>query len=109
MQEFFMNKPALPPAAAGPAAGKADKRTHIETAQYLGNVTAQAPGADPVSDRWKRLVGSARIVWSRLGEEELLKSNGQAEVLTGLVQERYALSREAAGKKVRSFLTQYRL
>lgn len=109
-----MNKPAQPPAPAGPAPGTAGKTPPSETAQYLGNVGPRqpqppAPEVDPISPRWKRLVGSARIVWSKLGEAELLQSNGQAEALTGMVQERYALSREAARKKVQNFLQQYKL
>jgi uncharacterized protein YjbJ (UPF0337 family) len=64
---------------------------------------------DAAARRWQRLVGSARIVWSRLTDEELLKSEGQAARLIELVQERYAISGEAAGRKVRSFLQQYGL
>jgi uncharacterized protein YjbJ (UPF0337 family) len=106
-----MNKPAPPPSRDGRARGKA---VQSETAQYLGNVgprppQSSTPEEDAISDRWKRLVGSARIVWAKLGEEELLNSNGQADRLTGLVQERYAISREAAGKRVQSFLQQYKL
>ena len=106
-----MNKPVPPPSRDGQAPGKTAPG---ETAQYLGNVNPRPPQpsmpeGDAISDRWKRLVGSARIVWAKLSEEELLRSNGQADTLTGLVQERYAISREAAGKRVRNFLQQYKL
>jgi len=71
------------------------------------NKQAQAPLS--IAERWNRYVGSARIVWSRLSDDELLKSEGEAGKLTELVQERYAVSREAADKRVRDFLQKYKL
>lgn len=65
--------------------------------------------AEIFAGRWKRLVGSARIVWARLSEDELLKSEGQAERLVGLVKERYAVTEEAATRRVHNFLGQYKL
>jgi uncharacterized protein YjbJ (UPF0337 family) len=69
----------------------------------------QQPTADARAGKWQRHVGSARIVWARLTDEELLQSEGQAERLAGLVQERYAISRETADRKVRNFLQQFNL
>ena len=77
-------------------------------------LTVRRPGQAPLTDaemltrKWKKHVGSARIVWSRITEEELLKSEGQVDTLTGLVQERYGITQEAAGKKVKNFLAQYK-
>jgi uncharacterized protein YjbJ (UPF0337 family) len=85
-----------------------------ESAWHVGKMAfkqAQQPktSAEALADKWKRHIGSAKIVWAKLTDEELLKSGGQAENLTSLVQERYAISQDAAGKKVRNFLAQYRL
>lgn len=115
-----MNQSA-PPSANGAGVKSADAKTTVsETAQHVGNVTPRS-GPAPVkparqpklaasdADKWKKHVDSARIVWSKLTEDELLKSDGEAEKLTSLVQERYALSREVAGRRVRSFLDQYKL
>lgn len=102
-----MSKQAQPPIASGPG-----NSTRTETAQNLGNVTARVPEAAPagvISAKWKKHIGSARIVWSRFSEEELLNTGGQADTLTGMVQERYALSVEEAGRRVRNFLQQYKL
>lgn len=104
-----MSKQTQPPASGG-----FKKAAGSETAQHLGNVTARVPGAAPsVSDalaaKWKKHLGSAKIVWSRFSDEELLGSGGQAETLTAMVQERYALSTEEAGRRVRNFLQQYRM
>ncbi len=103
-----MSKQAQPPASGGFI-----KTGGNETAQHVGNVTARVAEAAPVTEaqiaKWKKHIGSAKIVWSRFSDEELLKSAGQAETLTGMVQERYALSPEEAGRRVRNFLQQYRL
>ncbi|WP_051748613.1 CsbD family protein [Nevskia soli] len=103
-----MSKQAQPPVASGPG-----NITRTETAQNLGNVTARVPeaaaAAGVIPAKWKKHIGSARIVWSRFSEEELLNTGGQADTLTGMVQERYALSAEEAGRRVRNFLQQYKL
>ena len=56
-----------------------------------------------------QVAGSAKIVWAKLTDDELLQSQGQADKLTVLVQERYALPREIAGRRVLSFLQQFKL
>ncbi len=57
-----------------------------------------------LSARWLRQIGSARLAWSRLSYAELLHTDGLAEKIAALVQERYALSAEDAAKRVRHFL-----
>lgn len=58
---------------------------------------------DQLKARWKRQVGSAKIAWGKLTENELLESEGHLEKLTGLVQERYAISLEEATRRVNNF------
>lgn len=78
-----------------------------------------APGAagyDPASHSmariakgpWKDQVNEARQLWRRLGEDELLRSDGQLEKLTRLVQERYELSRYMAESQVQGFLDRWK-
>lgn len=62
------------------------------------------PGTDELKGKWKQHVGSAKIAWGKLTEDELLKSEGHSERLTGLVQERYAVARDVASKQVNDFL-----
>lgn len=52
---------------------------------------------------WKGQVGAARVAWGRLTEEELLKTDGDHQKLAGLVQDRYAVSRDEADRQVKSF------
>jgi uncharacterized protein YjbJ (UPF0337 family) len=43
----------------------------------------------------------------KLTEDELLKSEGHAQKLTGLVQERYAITRDEADKQVSAFFKKH--
>lgn len=59
---------------------------------------------DEVKGKWKQQIGSAKIAWGKLTDDEILETEGHAQKLTGLVQERYAITREAAEKQVTDFL-----
>lgn len=61
------------------------------------------PSADEVKGKWKQQVGAAKIAWGKLTEDELLKLEGHEQKLAGLVQERYAITRDEADRQVKSF------
>jgi uncharacterized protein YjbJ (UPF0337 family) len=48
-------------------------------------------------------VGAAQLAWGKLTEDELLKVEGRHDSLTGLIQERYAVTRDEATQQVKSF------
>lgn len=60
--------------------------------------------ADSLKGKWKQQVGAAKIAWGKLTEDELLQSEGHQQKLAGLVQERYAISRDAAEEQVNNFI-----
>ncbi|MEE1948798.1 CsbD family protein [Pseudomonas alcaligenes] len=62
------------------------------------------PSSDELKGKWKQQVGAARIAWGKLTEDELLQSEGQEQKLAGLLQERYAMTRDEADKQVKNFL-----
>lgn len=62
------------------------------------------PSADELKGKWKQQVGAAKIAWGKLTEDELLESEGREEKLAGLVQERYAITRDEADKQVKDFI-----
>lgn len=66
------------------------------------------PGADEIRARWKQQVGAAKISWGKLTEDELLQIQGHQQKLTGLIQERYAITRAEARQQVRSFFEKYK-
>lgn len=59
---------------------------------------------DELQGKWKQQVGVAKMAWEKLTEDEILKCEGRAEKLAGLVVERYAISRDAANNQVKRFL-----
>jgi uncharacterized protein YjbJ (UPF0337 family) len=61
------------------------------------------PSADELKGKWKQQVGAAKLAWGKLTEDEILQSEGRAEKLVGLVQERYAITRDEADKQVSKF------
>ena len=62
------------------------------------------PSVNEMKGKWKQQVGAAKIAWGKLTEDELLKSEGQHQKLAGLVQERYAITRDEAEKQVKQFI-----
>ncbi len=67
------------------------------------------PSVDEVKGKWKQQVGAAKIAWGKLTEDELLKSEGHAQKLSGLVQERYSIAHEEADKQVKGFFEKHSL
>ena len=65
------------------------------------------PSMDEVKGKWKQQMGAAKIAWGKLTEDELLKSEGHAQKLAGLVQERYAVTRDEADKQIKSFFDKH--
>ncbi len=61
--------------------------------------------ADEMKGKWKQQVGKAKLAWGKLTEDELLAAEGRQEKLAGLVQERYAITREEAEKQVKEFFS----
>ena len=61
------------------------------------------PSKDELKGKWKQQVGAAKIAWGKLTDDELLQSEGHAEKLSGLVQERYAVASDEAARQVKEF------
>jgi len=63
---------------------------------------------DKTKGQWKQVVGSAKVNWGKLTENELLETEGHAEKLIGKVQESYGISREEAKKQVDEFFAKHK-
>jgi uncharacterized protein YjbJ (UPF0337 family) len=62
---------------------------------------------DTISDKWKQLMGAAKLTWGQLTDDELLKSEGHEQKLVGLIQQRYAITSDEASKQVKEFLDKH--
>lgn len=63
---------------------------------------------DELLGKWKQKVGSAKVMWGKLTDDELLKTEGHVQKLSGLLQERYAITKEAADKQVNNFMSEFK-
>lgn len=71
--------------------------------------TPRKVGSDAaVKGPWKDQIAEARFLWRRLGEDELLRSEGKLQTLTQLVQQRYEVSRYTAESQVQDFLDRWK-
>jgi uncharacterized protein YjbJ (UPF0337 family) len=59
---------------------------------------------DVVAGKWKQSAGKLKQKWAKLTDNEILASNGRAEELAGLVQERYGKTKAEATKEVNAAL-----
>ena len=66
------------------------------------------PSVDEIKGKWKQQVGAAKIAWGKLTEDELLKSEGHEQKLAGLIQERYAITRDEADKQIKGFFEKHK-
>jgi uncharacterized protein YjbJ (UPF0337 family) len=66
------------------------------------------PLAEIIRKNWRQLAGLARIVWDELTLDELIKSEGDAQKLTTLIEQRYEMPRDDAEKQVMSFFERHR-
>jgi uncharacterized protein YjbJ (UPF0337 family) len=67
------------------------------------------PSADEIKGKWKQHVGDVKVAWGKLTDDEILESEGHNQKLAGLVQERYAITREEAEKQVNGFLDKLKI
>jgi len=61
-----------------------------------------------LKEDWNKMMGDAKVAWGKLTEDELLKTEGHIQKLTGIVQSRCAITREVAEKQVQGFLDKHR-
>ena len=64
---------------------------------------------DAIEGKSKQYSGSARIASGELTEDELLQSKDREQKLTGLGQERYAITREESEKQVNDFIDRHKI
>ena len=96
----------------GETSAKVEQAAPVQKAQptdtpakpAAGVKTVQVPPVMAGKGKWPQQVKAAKNQWGKLSEAEILKSDGDAQQLSGLVQQRYAITRDVADKQVKSFL-----
>ena len=57
--------------------------------------------------KWKQIRGEAKAWWGKLTGDDLDRAAGKFDVLTGLLQEKYGYTREAAANEIDKRVTDY--
>ena len=58
---------------------------------------------DRIAGQWKQLSGKMKEKWGKLTDDDIRQAEGNAEYLTGRIQERYGIARDVAEKQVKEF------
>ena len=58
---------------------------------------------DTIQGTWKQLNGKIKQQWGKLTDDDLKVAEGNAEYLSGKLQERYGMARDEADKQVKAF------
>jgi hypothetical protein len=66
----------------------------------------QVPAAvvDRFQGKWEHYVEIARLFWSKLTEEQLVRSQGRKDMLSALIQRRYVMAPPAADAQVEKLM-----
>jgi uncharacterized protein YjbJ (UPF0337 family) len=105
-KDYANGSPIVQPTQNDIAARKDANGVKPQAAKGDDDVMSQDahPGSDKNKIAWKQNASKAKITWSKLTEEELLKTEGQESSLINLVQTRYAVSNDEAQKQVKNFM-----
>jgi uncharacterized protein YjbJ (UPF0337 family) len=55
---------------------------------------------DQIAGKWDQLVGSVKQTWGSLTDDDVLRAEGSADKLYGIIQERFGDTREAIQDKL---------
>lgn len=61
--------------------------------------------ADEFKGKWKQLQGDMKRQWGKLTDDDLTVAEGDADKLSGKIQERYGKSKDEADKEVNDWIS----
>ncbi len=62
---------------------------------------------DIAGGKWKQIRGEAKAWWGKLTDDDLDRVAGKADVLAGLLQEKYGYTRQRAADEIDKRVTEY--
>ncbi len=62
---------------------------------------------DIIKGNWHQLKGRIKEEWGDLTDDELLEAQGEVERLSGVIQEKYGITKDEAEKRVDSFVEKH--
>jgi uncharacterized protein YjbJ (UPF0337 family) len=67
----------------------------------------QTMNKDIAGGKWKQIRGEAKAWWGKLTDDDLDRVAGKADVLAGLLQEKYGYTRQRAADEIDNRVTEY--
>lgn len=58
---------------------------------------------DTINGQWKQISGKIKQQWGKLTDDDLKVIEGNADMLSGRLQERYGVARDEAQRQIRAF------
>lgn len=58
---------------------------------------------DIIKGKWKQLSGSIQTQWDKLTDDDLTVAEGTRDYLSGKIQERYGIAKDAAEDQIKEF------
>jgi uncharacterized protein YjbJ (UPF0337 family) len=55
---------------------------------------------DEIAGKWKQYTGEVKKKWGKLTDDELTQIDGNRDILTGKLQEKYGIAKEQADKQI---------
>ncbi len=59
---------------------------------------------DILKGKWRQILGEVKMRWGRLTDNDLKRIEGSTEKLSGLLQERYGITKQEAHTQIANFL-----
>jgi uncharacterized protein YjbJ (UPF0337 family) len=78
-----------------------------ELSGFSNDLEDQTMNKDIFEGKWKQIRGEAKSWWGKLTDDDLDRAAGKLEVLTGLLQEKYGYTREAAADEIDRRITEF--
>jgi uncharacterized protein YjbJ (UPF0337 family) len=85
-------------ASTGKADPKADAANKAETSAIFNK--------DVIAGKWKQLKGKIQQKWAKVTHDDVLKMEGTATELEGVLQQKYGFTKEDAEKSIQEFLAE---
>ena len=62
---------------------------------------------EQLKGNWKQLKGNIKSEFGDLTDDELMQAEGEAENLSGVIQEKYGLTKQQAEEKIDDFMSKH--
>ena len=66
------------------------------------------PNQDQIVGKWKEIKGELRKTWGEITDDEFERTKGDAQSITGLIQQKYGESKENLKDKVDGILNSFK-